>query len=148
MNDMALNRQFAVIIGEPWSNLQAERKEQGCMGAEDQAMRAILASEAKRDSQAMAALEKNNVREKKAEENKERDRLKKQEKEAAKKNKAAGATTKQARTQPVKACCVPTCFKTVAQGATLTKCVGKGCKLLFCADCDAARSMHTTIFHG
>lgn len=145
MNDMALNRQFAVIIGEPWSDLQAEREEQACMDAEDQAMRAIVASEAKRRSQAMAALEKNQAQEKKAQEKEERARLKKQEKEAAK--KVSGATTKQARVQPVKTCCMPTCLKTEAQGATLTKCVAKCCKLLFCADCDAARRQHTANIH-
>lgn len=149
MNDMALNRQYAVIIGEPWSDLQAERKEQAFMAAEEQAMCAIVASEAKRHTKDMAELEKNQRALLKAQAKTEQERLRREEKEkkdAAKKQKANTAA-KPVRAQPVKTCCMPTCLMTEARGATLVKCGAKGCKLIFCTECELARKQHIAKFH-
>jgi hypothetical protein len=148
MNDMALNRQYAVIIGEPWQNLQAERVELGYMAAEEKAMHALVASEAKRHDLAMAEIEKNQKREAVLAAREEKIRLQRAEKDekAAAKN-AVGTAPKQRKAPAAKPCCVPTCQKTAEDGVTLSKCKGKGCKIIFCSDCAAAHEQHFEKFH-
>jgi hypothetical protein len=147
MNDMALNRQYAVIIGEPWCNLQAERKESAYMGAEDQAMRAFVVSEAKRDAAALLALERNERRQRKDQEKEEKARLKQEEQRAkVEAKKPLGTAVTKPKAKAIKRCCMPTCSQTDEQGA-LAKCGAKGCRFLFCADCTEAHKQHTAKFH-